>query len=207
MILKQNPNDFDHHLLIAFLDRLREIFTAMDPAYIRAAEHYQFQCDGCKDNCCLTRFYHHSYLEFFYLRAGFENLDSRKKGELLLKADAVCRETAQADKNQIPVRLMCPLNHDSLCTLYPYRPMICRLHGIPHELQKPGQKVIYGPGCATFDERCSNKQYTKFDRTPFYIELAGLENEFKQAAGVAGKIKMTIAEMIVSIAQRAESKG
>ncbi len=188
----------------AFLDRLGDIFSAMDREYTRAAEHYQFQCDGCMDNCCLTRFYHHTHLEFYYLRMGFENLESQKKSEILLKAEKVCRETAKADEKEIPVRFMCPLNDDSLCTLYPYRPMICRMHGIPHELQKPGQNLIQGPGCGTFDDRCATKPYYKFDRTPFYLEMAKLENEFKQAAGMTGRIKMTIAEMIKSIGQGAE---
>jgi hypothetical protein len=82
--------------------------------------------------------------------------------------------------------------------------MICRMHGIPHQLQKPGRKVIVGPGCGTFDDCCSHKGYFKFDRTPFYLEMAKLENEFKQTVGIAGKIKMTVAEMIVSISQKKE---
>jgi len=203
MVLVPNPIHIEERLLNIFLDRLQDIFAAMDPAYTRVAEQYQFQCDGCPDNCCLTRFYHHTYLEYFYLCRGFETLDVHQKSEIQVRAAEVCRETATADEKQLPVRQMCPLNHDSLCTLYPYRPMICRLHGIPHELQKPGQKVIYGPGCSTFDERCSNKPYTQFDRTPFYIGLARLENEFKQSVGGAGKLKMTVTEMIVSMAQKA----
>ena len=188
--------------LTAFLVRLRDILAAMDQEYNRATEHYQFRCDGCADNCCLTRFYHHTYLEYYYLRRGFEKLDSRKRGEVLSKAEEVCRDTAKADEKEMPVRLMCPLNYDSLCILYPFRTMICRLHGIPHELQKPGQKVIHGPGCSTFDERCADKRYFKFDRTPFYVAMAKLENEFKQAMGLDGRIRMTIAEMILRIARR-----
>ena len=201
MVLKPNPIHIDDRFLTAFLDRLHDIFRAMDREYTRATEHYQFQCDGCMDNCCLTRFYHHTHLEFYYLRMAFKNLESRKKNEILLKAEKICRETARADEKEMPVRLMCPLNDDSLCTLYPYRPMICRMHGIPHELQKPGQNLIQGPGCGTFDDRCATKPYYKFDRTPFYLEMAKLENEFKLAAGLTGRIKMTIAEMILSITQ------
>ena len=192
------PNHIDEQPLTAFFNRLRDIFAAMDQEYVRAAAHYQFECDGCADSCCLTRFYHHTYLEYFYLRRSFDKLDPRKKDEIIVKAEEVCRETAKADENDKPVRLMCPLNHDSLCSLYPSRPMICRMHGISHELQKPGRPVMYGPGCGAFDERCSDKPYFKFDRTQFYFEMAGLENEFKQAAGLSGKIKLTIAEMICS---------
>ena len=201
MVLRPNPLHFDDSLVNSFLDRLRDIFTAMDLEYARAASHYQFQCDGCTNSCCLTRFYHHTYLEYFYFRRSFEKLDSREKDEIIAKAEEVCRETAKADEKDMPVRLMCPLNDDSLCTLYPFRPMICRMHGIPHELQKPGQNVIQGPGCSTFDERCADKGYFKFDRTPIYVALANLENEFKQTVGIEGKIKMTVAEMILGITQ------
>ena len=190
------------HILSDFLDRLLEIFVAMDREYERATGQYQFQCDGCTDNCCLTRFYHHTYLEYHYLRRGYEKLDLRKRSEILVKAREVCRVTAKADEEKMPVRIMCPLNDDSLCDLYPCRPMICRMHGIPHELRKPGQNAIHGPGCATFDARCANKPYFKFDRTPYYKEMAMLENKFKQAAGLEGRIKMTIAEMIISITQK-----
>jgi len=95
------------------------------------------------------------------------------------------------------VRLMCPLNFDAVCILYPYRPMICRLHGIPHELHKPGQNPVYGPGCETFDCRCGDKGYFKFDRTPFYRDMAALEQEARKTLGLAEKIRMTVAEMIV----------
>jgi hypothetical protein len=107
-------------------------------------------------------------------------------------------KTARVDHNAEPVRLMCPLNFDELCILYPYRPMICRLHGIPHELKKPGQKTIYAPGCETFDHRCGRLGYFEFDRTPFYRELAELEQEVKPALGITAKFKMSVAEMIVT---------
>ena len=180
----------------AIFDRLQHLFVAMDIKYAEAAEQYGFKCTGCRDNCCLTRFYHHTYLEYQFIREGFENLDSHRQHEILRKANENCRQTAQADQKGRPVRLMCPLNDGGMCRLYPYRPMICRLHGIPHELHRPGQSSIHGPGCGTFDQRCTKSSYFKFDRTPFYREMARLEHEFKQAAGLAGRIKLTIAEMI-----------
>jgi hypothetical protein len=76
------------------------------------------------------------------------------------------------------------------------------MHGIPHELQKPGQNVIRGSGCSTFDERCAKIDYVKFDRTPFYVAMATLENEFKQAAGLGGRIKMTVAEMMLTMVKK-----
>lgn len=183
---------------IAFLDRLKQIYAAMDRAYNRAAGHYGFVCDGCRDSCCRSRFYHHTIIEYDYLIEGLKTLNSEKLKAVTSRALLVVEETARADKNGAAVRLLCPLNFDELCILYPYRPMICRLHGIPHELQKPGQKPVNGPGCGTFDRRCSRQNYFKFDRTPFYRDMAILEQEVRQAMGTNEKIRMTVAEMILA---------
>ena len=179
-----------------FLVRLREIFDAMDRAYNVAAEYYQFYCSGCTDSCCLTRFYHHTFLEYLYLLTGYQSAAKEKQNEITKRAATVCRETAAADRQAVRARHMCPLNFDGLCSLYAYRPMICRMHGIAHELHQPGKAVAFAPGCHVFTERCGRKEYHPFNRTPFYIELAKLENEFKQAAGIEAKIKMTIAEIV-----------
>jgi hypothetical protein len=189
--------------LAVYAGRLENIFAGMDRSYDKAAAHYGFQCSGCENNCCLTRFYHHTYLEYLFIRKGFGRLDLSEKLAIQARAEAVCRQTELSDRQGMSVQLMCPLNRDGLCTLYHYRPMICRLHGIPHELQKPGQPVAYGPGCGAFDERCSDKPYFKFDRTPFYRQMAGLERELRQAAGLTGRIKLTIAEMVMRIGQSA----
>jgi hypothetical protein len=118
------------------------------------------------------------------------------QSEVAFRAGEVVRQAAELDKEGKPVRLMCPLNSESLCVLYPFRPMICRLHGIPHEFQNGAGQRMQGPGCGTFDQRCSAIQYFKFDRTPFYREMAGLEKEFRQTSGINAKIRMTIAEML-----------
>jgi Fe-S-cluster containining protein len=179
-------------------DRLRQIYAAMDRAYNRAAGHYGFACDRCRDSCCRSRFYHHTIIEYDYLVEGLKTLNSEKLNEVTSRALSVVDETARADKSGAAVRPMCPLNFDELCILYPYRPMICRLHGIPHELQKPGQNPINAPGCVTFDRRCSRQDYFKFDRTPFYRDMAMLEQEVRQAVGTSEKIRMTVAEMILA---------
>jgi len=196
--LTHHPVNFDDSRLTVFFDRLQRIFAAMDRQYAEAANHYGFHCNGCEDNCCRTRFYHHTYLEYLYIHAGLNKLGRQRLGEIQSRAALVCRETAEADEKAMPVRLMCPLNFDGRCTLYAYRPMICRLHGISHELRKPGQNIILGPGCGMFDLRCSDKSYLKFDRTPFYFEMAKLENELKQAVDLSGRVKMSIAEIITA---------
>ena len=170
----------------------------MDQKYQEAAEYYGFNCKGCEDNCCLTRFYHYTLIEYLYIKEGFHCLENKKQVEVKQRSLAVCRKTDEADKKGRPVQQMCPVNFGSLCVLYPYRPMICRLHGIPHELQRPDQGILNSPGCGTFALKCHGKKRFKFDRTPFYMQMAALEKEMKQAVGVTQKIKMTVAQMIVT---------
>jgi hypothetical protein len=196
--MKSGENKFSGSVCTDFIDRLKQLYVAMDQAYDTAASHYDFTCDRCRDNCCRTRFYHHTIIEYTYIIEGFKTLTPKKQNEVKSRAITVVNKLARIDDNEAPVRLMCPLNFDERCILYPYRPMICRLHGLPHELKKPGQKTIYGPGCKTFDHRCGRIDYVEFDRTPFYLKLAKLEQQIKQALGVTGKFKMTIAEMIVT---------
>lgn len=180
-----------------FLDGLKVIYAAMDQKYQEAADYYGFHCEGCEDNCCLTRFYHYTLLEYFYILKGYNTLGPDRQIEAKNRALEVCRKTDAADEKGMAVRLMCPLNFDGLCILYDYRPMICRLHGIPHELQRPGQNVIHSPGCEAFTKQNKEKNYFKFDRTPFYIKMAQLENELKKEAGITQKIKMTVAQMLI----------
>ena len=197
---------FDSHLVTRsscaeFIERLKKIYAAMDQAYRRAARHYRFVCDGCEDNCCQSRFYHHTVIEHAYLLQGLKTLTIKKQSEVKSRATDVVDQISGGDVRKDAIRLMCPLNFDELCILYPYRPMICRLHGIPHELKKPGQGTLFGPGCETFGHRCGHKSDFKFDRTPFYRELAMLEQEVRQTLGFAGKIRMTVAEMILEAAK------
>ena len=183
---------------IPFLNRLKSLFAAMDQKYREAADYYGFQCSGCEDNCCFTRFHHYTLLEYLYIMQGYRLLDRRKQVEVQRRAFDVCRETERADKNGDAVRLMCPVNVSGLCLLYAYRPMICRLHGISHEFISPGGFVSKASGCGAFTRTCHAKKYYKFDRTPFYAEMAALEKKLRFATGRIQKIKMTVAEMITS---------
>jgi hypothetical protein len=182
------------------LDRLDTLYKAMDRKYQEAADHYGLQCNGCDDNCCYTRFYHYTLLEYLYIRKGYHLLERERQTQITRSALDVCRKTEVADKKGRAVRLMCPVNVAGLCVLYAYRPMICRLHGIPHELTIPGRGVSKASGCGDFIRICSGKPYYKFDRTPFYARMAALEKELRKKVRGMHKIKMTVAEMIASFA-------
>lgn len=179
---------------------LAALYADMDREYGTVSARYAFVCSGCVDNCCMTRFYHHTALEYLYLREGFLALDA--SGQMGIKTRAADYNTRQkefAARGDSPW-IMCPLNIEGRCILYDHRPMICRLHGIPHEFAPPGRPRVYGQGCAEFTEHCGNMPYVVFDRTPFYMEMAALERRLKEAADLTGKIKMTIAGMLTAIA-------
>lgn len=190
--------EYDAEAFAPFREALRELFREMDAAYDKTANGYGFHCNGCDENCCLTRFYHHTWLEYFYIKEGFDALDPDEKEVLFEAARHVVRQYESHEEEGTPIRVMCPFNHDGLCRLYPQRPMICRMHGIAHELRRPGQPPAYGPGCEAFTRQTEGKDYIPFDRTPFYARMAQMEQNLRRELGITEKIRMTVAEMILT---------
>jgi len=170
----------------------------MEQAYDAAAAAYGFRCTGCVDNCCLTRFYHHTLLEYLYLYRGYADLPVVEQDRLQKAAAEVNRVLADADERGASLRSMCPLNLAGRCRLYRYRPMICRLHGIPNELRPPGGSPVQGPGCGEFGRQCGHLPVIPFDRTPLYGEMARGEKALRADVDFRGKTRLTVAEMIVT---------
>ncbi|MEH0022434.1 MAG: hypothetical protein V6Z89_22485 [Desulfobacter sp.] len=182
-----------------FFQQLAALFQDMDRAWNETARQYDFECTGCEDNCCLSLFFHHTHIEKAYLVHGFNGLDTAEKNEILARARAYCDETFDLDRDTdaSSKKIPCPLLVDGRCRLYLYRPMICRMHGLPHEIQRPGFPAVTGPGChaGRFDE----KNGRPFDRTPFYRQMAEIEMGFRIQTNQSGKIKQTIAQILMEI--------
>lgn len=174
----------------SFIDQLEAVFKAMTDAYQASAKTHGFVCRGCEDNCCKSLFYNYTLLEYVHLIDGLKRLDDLVRTQVLERAHAAAR---QNDKQK---NALCPLNVDSICILYEQRLMICRLHGIPHQLQSPAQTIVSGPGCDDFVRQCGPSTANPLDRTPFYRQLSALEKKLRQAVGANLKLKMTIAQMI-----------
>jgi len=171
---------------------LASLFDQMDRSWNQVAAEYHFECNGCEDNCCRSLFFHHTYIEKAYLLKGFHTLHKHLKKIVIARAETYCDQTFFQGSNSKGMKIYCPLIEKERCLLYTYRPMICRLHGLPHELGTPELK----PGCnaGMFDD----KSYIKFDRTPFYRQMAQLEMNFRQGIHTPRKIKQTVAQMLLS---------
>ena len=197
MDLKKNRNQTVKYQ--PYLNRLAAIFRKMDERYDETAGKYGFVCSGCEDSCCRTRFYHHTLIEYFYLKSGLESLSS---GDQVMIHSMALDANCQWETHSAPAPgVMCPLNEAGRCRLYAHRPMICRLHGIPNELHHPQKGRSKGQGCHEFVIQCGEKSYISFDRTPLYQELADLEKSFRRETGIIVKMKMTIAEMLANSQQ------
>lgn len=182
------------------INGLETLYREMDREYESAASSYGFECTGCSDNCCLTRFYHHTFLEYIYLRKGFAELEESRRKEIRSRAEKYVEalDHRESSGDETNFRMMCPVNESGWCALYAARPMICRLHGLPHELAPPGRpKMIFGQGCHEFASRCGHLPYVSFDRTGFYMQMSALERELKEILGISGKSRKTVAHMII----------
>ena len=176
---------------------LKKVYAQMDHAWNKIAREYGFRCKGCKDNCCKSLFFHHTHVEKSYLRHGFTRLDPARQKTIRNRAEEYIEKTFQSQKNVESKKIMCPVNEDGLCLLYKYRPMICRLHGLPHELHRAGSDPVKGTGCEAGAFR--KKTYIPFNRTPFYQQMAQIEMTFRETSGNTGKIKETVAHMLLSL--------
>jgi hypothetical protein len=174
---------------------LINLFDDMDKKWNGVANGYAFFCNGCEDNCCKSLFFHHTYIEKAYLIHGFDGLDNNNKKKILARASQYFNKTFNQAQEIKSLKIFCPLNENGYCLLYRFRPMICRLHGLPHELKRAGCQSIKSPGCDAglfFD-----KPYIEFDRTPFYQQMAQIEADFRKKQNITGKIKESIAQMLI----------
>lgn len=191
----------DSAILKASAEKIHNLYSSMGKAYDRSASCYGFSCSGCEENCCEERFYHHTLVEFLFLMQGIQRLDDKDKDAIFDRAKEVAELYRMHDMEGKARRLMCPVNVNGLCSLYEYRLMICRLHGVPYKMRRPDGAETLGSGCHKVEWDMSSKKNEEciFDRTDLYRELSAIEIELRQKLGFNHRLKMTIAEMIVEI--------
>lgn len=97
---------------------------------------------GCS-SCCETGDYPLSQKELEFLMQGFINLDDKTK------------IVVQNNIKNIKKGSVCPFLIDKKCSIYPYRPIICRVHGLAYLCNS---EVVKVPFCAN-EEKNYSKVY------------------------------------------------
>jgi len=182
-----------------FAKQVADLYQNMEAAYDQTAQDLDFSCSGCPDNCCDSYFLHYTYTEWAYLWQGLQTLEDSLLQTITEKAaEYVIACEASLAKGERPV-VMCPLNDAGRCSLYPYRMMICRLHGVPSAFTRPDGEKVEFPGCFRCQEHVSGHgSVAPLDRTLFFRKLVELEiGLLGNRRMAAPKVKLTIAQMIV----------
>jgi hypothetical protein len=185
------------------LQRLVRVYQEMETEYDRIASLLDFSCQGCPDNCCDSYFEHHTYVEWAYLWLGFDKLPPERQQEIQQRARMYDEACSESLAKGLRPQVMCPLNEQGLCTLYQYRLLVCRTHGVPASMTRPDGRKLEFPGCFRCQELVGSfasdeKAVPRMERTPLFREMALLENDlFEGKRHLYPKIKMTIAQMLL----------
>jgi hypothetical protein len=185
-------------------EQLKILYQDMEQAYDLVAKPLGHGCDGCPDNCCDSYFVHHTYIEWAYLLQGLNSLADDRRRALLARAEDYELEAQKIIADGRRPKIMCPVNEDGRCMLYPYRLMVCRTHGVPASMTRPDGKRLVFPGCFRCQELIVEKAIAEADvplmeRTLLLRRLVMLEQRFLQGKRhLAPKVKRTIASMLVS---------
>ena len=186
------------------IEQTAVLYADMEKAYDVVAAEVGLSCTGCPDNCCDSYFLHHTYIEWAYLWHGVEQLTAAEKRAILSRAEQYELESQKFLEKGIRPRLMCPLNENGRCSMYRYRLMVCRTHGVPATMMRPDGKELRFPGCFVCQDlveknKSAGKTVMTMERTGLLKRLVGLEQELLEGRRhLVPKVKMTIAGMMVS---------
>jgi len=163
-----------------------------DQAFQRISEEFP-ECVQCKPHCadCCHAVFGLFLIEAVFLKQDFDKLGEKERAAAINRADEAKRELdvlertlkAFEDDPQMQAysiakaRIRCPLLTDNNeCILYPYRPITCRVYGIPTMIQ--GVPRVCGK--AGFKKEQS---YPTFNLDGVHRELFELSKKLLERAG------------------------
>lgn len=115
--------------MIEFVEFLDKLDNKLEIYKKEHAGHIYCQ-KGCSA-CCEQGDYPLSELELKYLMIGFSKLDNNDK-KIVQKNFSTIKQGGQ-----------CPFLINKTCSIYPYRPIICRVHGLAYICHNKTVKVPY----------------------------------------------------------------
>jgi Fe-S-cluster containining protein len=172
-----------------------------DAAFQRVGKEHD-ECINCERHCadCCHAVFGLFLIEAVYLRENFARLDEKKAIDTLLRCNDMDRairrleirlqkytDDPQMQSNVLArERLRCPLLDKNMdCILYPYRPITCRVYGIPTKIH--GKAHVCGK--AGFEK---GKSYPVFDLDQVYKDLFLLSKGVLEEAGIDNPDKASL---------------
>jgi len=192
-----------------YFKKYEALVETAEKAFEKVGAEYS-DCMKCKIGCsdCCYALFDISLIEACYIHHHFMNvLDQNTRDDLIEKANHVdrliCRikrkayKAAAGGKQEVEVlsamtseRVRCPLlNRDKKCDLYQYRPITCRLYGIPTAINGIGHTC----GISGFEQ---GQAYPTVHIDIFYRKLYEISLELVSAIR-SRHIKM--ADMLVPV--------
>ncbi len=141
-----------------FFEEYKKIVDAADQAFEKIESEYS-DCVKCHTRCadCCHALFDLTLIEALYINHHFnERFSGNDRDDLLAKANRADRkiykikrnahQATMAGKSEDDIlgflseeRVRCPLlNHGDQCDLYEYRPITCRLYGVPTAIRGKG---------------------------------------------------------------------
>jgi len=169
------------------LFRSYELLVDKGDEAFRRMEKEHGDCIKCELHCadCCHAVFGLFLIEAAFLKQHFDQLDGEEIREALLRSDdmerALKRLEIRLQKHEddpqmqayvmAQERIRCPLlNENQDCILYPYRPITCRVYGIPTKIH--GKARVCGKA-----EFKKSESYPAFDLDGIYRDLFNLSKE------------------------------
>ena len=184
-----------------------ELVNKADQAFQKMGQEYG-SCIKCKRQCsdCCNAIFGLFLIEIAFIQHHFSRLDGMVRQEVIVRADKAAEDLkkieeklqAYDDDPQMKSyalskeRLRCPLlDVNQECTLYPFRPITCRVYGIPTAVQ--GKARVCGGGAFKKGE-----SYPTFDLDGAYRTLYQLSKDLLAKAGLNN---MEQASLLLSVSK------
>ena len=165
-------------------------------------------CIKCKRYCsdCCHAIFGLFLIEAAFIQHHFSRLDRKLRREAFLRADKSDKDLRMIEEklkvyeddpqmNSFALskeRVRCPLlDQNEECILYPYRPITCRIYGIPTAIH--GKAHVCGK--ANFEK---GGTYPTFDLDAVYRELYRQSRELIQKCG---QVDMERASLLISVSK------
>lgn len=184
-----------------------QLVKKADMVFQEIKEKHQ-DCVRCEIRCadCCHAIFGIFLIEALFLKNDFERLDKEEKEKAIARAKKADQELERIQKrlrqfrddpymiNYILAkeRIRCPLlSEEHECILYPYRPITCRVYGVPI-LIRGNVRVCHKSG---FEK---GNTYTTYNMDRAYKELYSISRELLNASGVKDTDR---ASLMISVAK------